>query len=30
MAKEFYVKNIRNSKEQVQASSITIVEYRKL
>jgi len=30
MAREFYIKNIRNSKEQLQASNITIVEYRKL
>lgn len=30
IAKEFYVKTIRNSKEQLQASNITIVEYKKL
>ncbi len=30
MAKEFYIKNIRNSKEQLKASNITIVEYKKV
>ena len=30
MAKEFYVKTVRNSKEQIQASNITIVEYKEL
>jgi len=30
MAREFYIKNIRNSKDQLKASKITIVEYKKL
>lgn len=30
MTKEFYVKNIRNSKPQLDASKITFVEYKKL
>lgn len=30
MNKEFYIKRIRNSKEQLQASKITVVEYKKL
>lgn len=30
MAKEFYIKTIRNSKEQLLVSNITIVEYKKL
>lgn len=30
MAREFYIKNIRNSKEQLEASNITVVEYKKL
>jgi peptide deformylase len=30
MAREFYIKNIRNSKEQLKASKITTVEYKKL
>jgi len=30
MAREFYIKNVRNSKEQLEASNITIVEYKKL
>lgn len=30
MNKEFYVKRIRNSKEQLLASNITIVEYKKI
>ncbi len=30
MAKEFYIKNIRNSKAQLQASNITIVEFKKV
>ena len=30
MNKEFYIKNIRNSKEQVQASNITMLEFKKL
>jgi peptide deformylase len=30
VAREFYIKNIRNSKEQLRASNITVVEYKKL
>ena len=30
MSREFYVKTIRNSKEQLEASNITVVEYRKV
>jgi hypothetical protein len=30
MAREFYIKNIRNSKEQLAASKITVIEYKKL
>ncbi len=30
MAREFYIKNIRNSKEQLAASNIAVVEYKKL
>lgn len=30
MARDFYIKNIRNSKEQIQASKINIVEYKEL
>lgn len=28
--REFYIKTVRNSEEQIQASNITIVEYKKL
>ncbi len=30
MAKEFYIKNIRNSKSQLEASDITLIEYKRL
>lgn len=30
MAKEFYIENIRNSKMQLEASNITVVEYKRL
>ncbi len=30
VAREFYIKTVRNSEEQIQASNITIVEYKKL
>ncbi len=30
LAKEFYIKNVRNSKEQLKASNITVLEYKKL
>ncbi len=30
MARDFYIKNIRNSREQLRASKITTVEYKKL
>lgn len=30
MAREFYIKTVRNSEEQLQAANITIVEFKKL
>jgi peptide deformylase len=30
MAREFYIKNIRNSKDQLENSNITVIDYKKL